>query len=126
ILLETIKTIKSKIDPIFKKRKDLYADFVKKYVNRKEKEIIENIIDLRGFLHHHSAKNKKIWHPAEQRKFEVDALVLHQICYYIISKKINNVLFQTTRVKDFINTDVKTKKGQKVNWEEDKRFPSND
>jgi len=59
--------------------------------NASPKDIIEYLIDRRGFLHHHSLKNKSIWHPERQGEWEPHArfsqFVAHKIAFARIGKK---------------------------------------
>lgn len=54
-------------------------------------EIIEYIVDLRGFLHHHTIKNKKIWHPDKHNDYKVEALFLFQVCFNIALELFSSV-----------------------------------
>lgn len=116
ILLDGINHIKSDIDPQIRNEPILYTDFVSKYLNRNEKEIIEHVLELRGFLHHHNLNRKTIWHPANQREFKVDALTLLRLCHHVLSKKIFEILFQKHRIDEFLKTEVKAKDGQTIQW----------
>ncbi len=39
-------------------------------------EYLEHIVDLRGFLHHHTQRRKGIWHPENQGEYKIDAIIL--------------------------------------------------
>jgi hypothetical protein len=109
----------------FKKNPDFYLlaghnissqDFAKTYGQKNKEQIIEHIVDLRGFLHHHTCDRKDIWHPAKQRKYAMDALALLSICQQILSARVSGVLFSENKITEFLNTIVKSDKGQTINW----------
>jgi hypothetical protein len=64
-------------------RHDQRSHFEQKFKNKTVEEIIDYIVELRGYLHHHSIKRKDNWHPDDHYRFELDALLLHNIAYYI-------------------------------------------
>ena len=53
---------------------------------------ISNLVKRRGFLRHHSMKNKWRWRPSEQESYRLDALFLAQICRLALSG------YSTTRI----------------------------
>lgn len=57
------------------------AQFDQSYGKMTVEEAVEKIIELRGYLHHHTAKRRDIWHPEDQRRYELDALVLQAVTY---------------------------------------------
>lgn len=57
------------------------AQFEQSYGRMGVEEAVERIIELRGYLHHHAAKRRDIWHPEDQRRYEVDALFLQTVTY---------------------------------------------
>lgn len=60
--------------------------FLKKYKAMSTEDIIEHIVGLRGFLHHHTAKRKDIWHPEDHQKYELEAHLLQAISFHIAIK----------------------------------------
>jgi hypothetical protein len=57
--------------------------FIENFKNKTTDQIIDHIVGLRGYLHHHSAKRKDGWHPEDHNRFKLDALLLHYISYRI-------------------------------------------
>jgi hypothetical protein len=51
-------------------------------------QYLEYVVDLRGFLHHHTVRRSGIWHPEDQRVYEIDAIVLQSVAF--------NAIFQMT------------------------------
>jgi hypothetical protein len=41
--------------------------------------LIDYMVDLRGFLHHHTSKRKNMWHPSRQGDYNVDALMFGHV-----------------------------------------------
>ena len=60
-------------------RRSELESFLKKYSGMSVEKIIEHIVELRGFLHHHTAKRKDIWHPEDHERYELEALLLRSI-----------------------------------------------
>jgi hypothetical protein len=65
----------------------LSGDFAKqvsdKFGNFNAERLIEYMVDLRGFLHHHTSKRTNIWHPSRQRDYNVDAMMFGQVALKI-------------------------------------------
>jgi len=102
ILFDAIDHIKKDIDPQIRGDHGLLNEFNQKYLNKKKEQIVKNIVELRGFLHHHTVKRKDIWHPARQREYKVDALVLQNLCHHILSTQAIAVLFRKDKVMNFL------------------------
>lgn len=115
-LLYAIDQVKKYSDPKIRADGNLYKEFTEKYLNKNREEIVEHIVDLRGFLHHHTPKRKGIWHPSKQREYKVDALTLLNVCHNIVSKRAIDILFKQERIEEFLKTEVKTKDGQTIQW----------
>lgn len=63
------------------------------YLSRAPEALTRHLVDLRGFLHHHSKERKDIWHPEGHGRFFVDALFLNRVCHDIAFKIMKPVLF---------------------------------
>lgn len=46
-------------------------------------ELIQFIVNTRGFLHHHTQKRKDIWNPEKQEQFKAEALFFQYLCYRV-------------------------------------------
>lgn len=53
---------------------------VERYMAQSIPTAIKNIVELRGFLHHHSKDAKNQWHPDRHEEFLADALFLQFVC----------------------------------------------
>lgn len=51
------------------------------YRGKSSDEIIERVVSIRGFLHHHNPKRPGMWHPDRQKEYEVDALIMQGVCF---------------------------------------------
>jgi hypothetical protein len=49
-------------------------------------EVSDYLVDVRGFIHHHTMRRRGIWHPERQEEFEFDAFVLQHIAFWIAMK----------------------------------------
>lgn len=57
------------------------ARFDSTYRSKSETEIISTIVDLRGFLHHHTSKRRDIWHPSDKWTYSADAFLMQDIVH---------------------------------------------
>ena len=73
-------------------RTNLLDVFRDKYSKKSPEEYIDYIVDLRGFLHHHTLQNRKIWHPALEYEYELDALLLQDLCFKLCSTKVESIV----------------------------------
>jgi hypothetical protein len=58
------------------------------YGDRDFSKFMLRFIRLRGFLHHHSSKNRKVWHPDNHDEFKIDAFLLSVLTNRIVFDKI--------------------------------------
>lgn len=71
----------------------LIKSFEKKYRNLSVQEVLSNLVELRGFLHHHARGRPGIWHPEDHSRFEIDAIVLEYLAYAVAFKLVEPYLF---------------------------------
>jgi len=118
VLCDTIENLKKNPDfHLFAGHNISSQEFTRTYGQKTKEQIIEYIVDLRGFLHHHTRERKNIWHPAKQREYAMDALVLLSLCQQILSVRVIEVLFSKDKITEFLNTIVKSDNGQTINWQ---------
>jgi hypothetical protein len=55
--------------------------FTAAYARQSPEKIIDHIVELRGFLHHHSIRRPGIWHPEDDKRFKIDAFVLERVAF---------------------------------------------
>jgi hypothetical protein len=82
-----LEDILSKKDPIggFQPSNETTVSFKEAYGGKTIDEVIDFIVDLRGFIHHHTAEKPGIWHPEEHSPYECHAmffiLVAHTVAF---------------------------------------------
>ena len=96
------------------RERSLLKIFLEQYEDKPEKDIITHIVELRGFLHHHTLKNKDIWHPDKQDRFKVDAFFLQGVCFNVAFKLAAKYVFteKTKNIFESIGFRTKPKKNE--------------
>lgn len=51
-----------------------------KYLSAQPEAVVDHIVELRGKLHHHSAKRAS-WHPAKEERYRIDAFFLQAVTF---------------------------------------------
>jgi hypothetical protein len=62
---------------------DLANQVSEKFNGFNADRLIDYMVDLRGFLHHHTSKSKNMWHPSRQGVYNVDALMFGHVALKI-------------------------------------------
>ena len=95
-------------------RKTELERFLKKWSGMSVERIIKHIVELRGFLHHHTRKRKGIWHPSDHKRYESEAHLFRAVACSIALKTALEVLYSQdvieTYKKAFLAHDSKTTK----------------
>jgi hypothetical protein len=73
-------------------RANLLDSFQAKYAAKTPEEFLESIVDLRGFLHHHSVANPKIWNPSLEYNYELGAILLQDLCFRVCSTRVESLI----------------------------------
>ena len=50
--------------------------------------LIDHIVELRGFFHHHTSKRRDVWHPSMQETYSLESLMFAQIAMKIAIKLV--------------------------------------
>lgn len=89
--------------------RNLSKIYTQKFAQKSIDEIIPHIVELRGFLHHHTIKNKRIWHPDNHNEYKVEALFLLTVCFNISMEMFCNLAFseETKKIYESIKFQVK-------------------
>lgn len=89
--------------------KKLSQIYKQKIASKSIEEIIAYIVELRGFLHHHTIKNKRIWHPDNHNEYKVEALFLLTVCFNIAMRIFCDLALskETKQVYESIKFQVK-------------------
>lgn len=98
-LSDAITTILKRCPTTRQSESFLRQDFAKKFAPMSVSQYISHIVELRGFLHHHTHKRRDIWHPENQEKYQLDALILADICYRVLFQQ-GWTQFDRQKVKD--------------------------
>jgi len=61
--------------------------------NKPAGDILGFFVDFRGLIHHHSGKDKKRWHPANNQEFKFEAELFANVCFHIGMKIVNEQMF---------------------------------
>lgn len=67
-------------------------EFKQKLSKKTPEQYLEHIVNLRGFLHHHSLGHKKIWNPTSEYEYEMDSILLSYFCFKICSTKVESMI----------------------------------
>jgi hypothetical protein len=78
-------------------RTTVLDDFRQKYANKTPEQYLDHIVDLRGFLHHHSLQYKKGWNPNFEYEYELDAILLSYLSFLVCSKKVESLICAPVR-----------------------------
>ena len=57
--------------------------YVELISNKSVDEVIKLMVNMRGFLHHHTEKRRDVWNPEDQERFKSEAFFLQNLCYKI-------------------------------------------
>lgn len=69
-----------------KKYQEMYGDAT-------DEQVIKTIVvDLRGYLHHQSAKRRRTWHPVLQKEYGVDAYFLGAVSQHVLMILVTEIL----------------------------------
>ena len=99
-LRESIEEVLKNPQVIISPRHDELHSFMKQYGGMSVDDIIEHIVDLRGFLHHHTPKRKNAWHPEEHKRYESAANLLGAIAFSVAMRRVIGYLYRS----EVINT----------------------
>jgi len=90
------------------------ARFVHRYQNQSAAQVIDTIVDLRGFLHHQSMTRKKNWNPATPDEFKVDAFFLCAMAHSAVLNLTTQLVFLPEEDAKFQATKLSTPDGRKI------------
>jgi hypothetical protein len=75
--------------------------FTLAYEGKSPEAVIPYIVNLRGELHHHSARKSGIWHPTDHIRFGADAYFLEYLCLGIAFAITHEALFGESTVQAY-------------------------
>lgn len=77
-------------------------NFEQIYAGRSPAEITKHLVDLRGFIHHHSKDRPDIWHPEDHWRFAADAFFLQHLCFAIAFRLVKPLVFSKEREAQYL------------------------
>lgn len=83
------------------RKPELKKSFEEKYANKTAQEIIDHLVKVRGFLHHHSLKRPDNWHPENHQPFEIDALVIGNIAFGVVFESSEKYIFSGKTIQEY-------------------------
>lgn len=100
----------------------LITEYAENFLDKTCSEIIKGLVEVRGFLHHHTQRRADMWHPAKQREYHVESLIFLNICTRVLMDKVTPLLFEEETFKAFRDITVTTDQGELVDWQYDWTF----
>jgi hypothetical protein len=77
------------------------AQYRASYGTLSDEEALSKLVNLRGFLHHHSKSRRDSWHPDEQARFAPDALFLQDVAFNVVWSLAEPYLYADDVVKAY-------------------------
>ena len=77
-------------------------EFLKKFQSLDAERLIHYLVEKRGFLHHHTGRKRNNWHPAHEKEYEIDALMIQGITLQVLVEEVY-ALFESKEVKADLN-----------------------
>jgi hypothetical protein len=99
-LTGAIRTVLQDSDCLSMER-DVWNDIVLLYGNKSMREVLEEIVKLRGFLHHHTLKRKDIWHPEEHNTYKIKASFLQNIAFHVAFALSDRCIFDEEVISEY-------------------------
>lgn len=65
-------------------RSHVRGEYERKFRSFSAHQYLAHVVEIRGFLHHHSQRRAGIWHPERQERYEADAFVLHEVASHVV------------------------------------------
>jgi hypothetical protein len=76
-----------------------------KYLSRTPDQILAHIVELRGYLHHHSSSRPGIWHPDDHSDYKADALFMQVLCYQIAFSISEPIVFSKKTLAEYVEVE---------------------
>jgi hypothetical protein len=103
VLIEHVRNASSEpmLQTLVRRDASVLKRYLQDYEGKSPTEVIKHLVDLRGFLHHHSQGRKDIWHPEDHIRFGADAFFLQQLCFNIAFKLAESRLFSPEVIQEY-------------------------
>jgi len=105
ILVQAVKSERSIFLEHFKGTKNNFYILIQN--NATTKEVLWELINLRGLLHHQNPKNKKSWNPNQPHHHQAEVEYLRYICYSIVFNLSKHITFSEDKsIKYFKDSEM--------------------
>jgi hypothetical protein len=86
---------------------DAQQKYRRRYGNATDEQVIKTIVkELRGYLHHQSAKRRRTWHPGLPRDYGVDAHFLGAVCQCVLLNLVDKFLAADVANQKLMATNI--------------------
>lgn len=110
-LIDAIKLVKNDSGIANGLSRNHQNEFNSKYKNNEISAIIKDIVNKRGFLHHHNSKHPDAWTPDKQESCHLDSIFLMYVTYNIVWHIINRYIYDEEIMKTYSSQYVEHRKG---------------
>jgi hypothetical protein len=104
--------VSKELNGLLEFRPHVRAAYVETYQGRAPGDATDHLVELRGFLHHHTAGRVSMWHPDDHEKYELDAHVVGMTCGHLIQDAVIPLVYSEEGAKRF-EAALKGSDGQK-------------
>lgn len=101
------KELRECIEEVFKdpsyislRRSDIER-FMGKYGHMSIDDIIDHMVELRGFLHHHTPNRKDAWHPEEHKRYEIECNLFGAVAFCVAMRHVLRYLYRQDVIDTF-------------------------
>lgn len=89
---------------------------VQLYLKASVKTVLEQMFEVRGFLHHHSSKRASVWHPERQEAHHVDAIFFAQVCFSVLGRIVFGSMYSRDSVDKFTRVNFTNEQGARIKF----------
>jgi hypothetical protein len=75
--------------------------FERGYAGLSVEQAIAKMVELRGYLHHHTSKRRGIWSPEDQFRYEMDALFFQSVTYNVVLAIAEPYLYDESVIRSY-------------------------
>lgn len=104
VLTNAIESARKSPHPEVAANPALLAEFNSEYASRTTGELVRLLVELRGFLHHHTARRTDIWNPGDQAAYKGDAYFWSEVCQDIAMTLVHKHSFSPQKTQELCST----------------------
>ena len=86
------------------------------YFGGSAREVLGEIINVRGYLHHHSGKRLDSWHPHRSSEYRLDAIFLSQVCFAVLGDMVFKEMYSEELIARFSRIEFSSPDGKRINF----------